>query len=170
MPDYVPLTPDLWTNPASPPDRQLDFIRRADGTMAVGFASGFLPLDDGDPSRRAANITDAATIVSSCKTYPTFAGGLINMRQEHRSFPRLKGVAYKKYFLPCAQEASMYTIPHGADTYVYMDAFADVPQTLHYPTAALAALLESTLPWQQTASGITAQGSSGYAVFRLTKD
>ena len=64
----------------------------------------------------------------------------------------------------------MYTIPHGADTYVYMDAFADVPQTLHYPTAAPAALLEATLPWQQTDSAITAQGSSGYAVFRLTKD
>ena len=170
LPDYVPLTPDLWTNPTSPPDRQLDFIRRADGTMAVGFASGFLPLDDGEPTRRAANITDATTIVSSCKTYPTFAGGLINMRKEHRSFPRLKGVAYKKYFLPCAQETSMYTIPHGADTYVYMDAFADVPQTLNYPTAAPAALLEATLPWQQTDSAITAQGSSGYAVFRLTED
>lgn len=170
LPDYVPLTPDLWTDPTSPPDRQLDFIRRQDGTMAVGFASGFLPLGDGKPARRAASITDAATIVASCKTYPTFAGGLLNLRQGDRSFPRLKGVAYKKYFLPCAQEASMYTIPHGADTYVYMDAFSDVPQTLTFPTRPCASVrtLETTLSCQQEQSVLTATGSMGYAVFQMT--
>ena len=170
LPDYVPLTPDLWTNPASPPDRQIDFIRRADGTMAIGFASGFLPVYDGAPAIRAANITDAATIVSSCKTYPTFAGGLVNMRGEKLSFPRLKGVAYKKYFLPQSQEASLYTIPHGGDTYVYMDCFSGAPQTLTYPAAQPAKVLEATLSCTQDASAITATGSSGYAVFRLTKD
>ena len=170
LPDYVPLTPDLWTDPASPPDRQLDFIRRTDGTMAVGFASGFLPVDDGASAIRAGNITDAATIVSSCKTYPTFAGGLINMRGEKKSYPRLKGVAYKKYFLPLGQEASLYTIPHGGDTYVYMDCFSNAPQTLTYPAAQPAKVLEATLSCTQDASAITATGSSGYAVFRLTKD
>ena len=168
LPDNFPLTPDLWTDPASPPDRQIDFLRRADGTMAVGFASGFLPVDDGAPAIRAGNITDAATIVSSCKTYPTFAGGLVNMKTGGRSFPRLRGVAYKKYFLPQGQEASLYTIPHGGDTYVYMDCFSDAPQTLVYPTTAPAEGLEATLSWQQSASAVTATGSSGYAVFRLT--
>jgi len=168
LPDNVPLTPDLWTNPTSPPDRQLDFIRRPDGTMAVGFASGFLPVGDGEPTRRAQNITEAATIVSSCKTYPTFAGGLVNMRSGKTHFPRLKGVAYKKYFLPAAQDASLYTIPHGADTYVFMDCFSDVPLSLTYPAAAPAEALESTLPWQQDDTTLTATGSEGYTVFRLT--
>ena len=170
LPDYVPLTPDLWTDPTSPPDRQIDFIRRADGAMAIGFASGFLPVYDGAPAVRAGNITDAATIVSSCKTYPTFAGGLVNMRGDKRSYPHLKGVAYKKYFLPQGQEASLYTIPHGGDVYVYMDCFSVAPQALTYPAAQPAEVLEATLSCQQDASAITATGSSGYAVFRLTKD
>lgn len=168
LPDNVPLTLNLWTNPTSPPDRQLDFIRRPDGTMAVGFASGFLPVGDGEPTRRAQNITEAATIVSSCKTYPTFAGGLVNMRSGKTHFPHLKGVAYKKYFLPAAQDASLYTIPHGADTYVFIDCFSDVPLSLTYPAAAPAEALESTLPWQQDDTTLTATGSEGYAVFRLT--
>ena len=170
LPDYVPLTPDLWTNPTSPPDRQLDFICRKDGTLAIGFASGFLPVDDGEPARRAANITDAATIVSSCKTYPTFAGGLINLRQGHQHFPRLKGVAYKKYFLPCAQKASLYIIPHGKTAYVFMDFFSNHPHKLCCPNAPAhhAQLLEATVAWQQDADVLTAEGASGYAVFRVT--
>ncbi len=35
-------------------------------------------------------------------------------------FPRLRGVAYKKYFLP-RNGASLYTVPCDGDTYVYMD-------------------------------------------------
>ena len=173
LPDYVPLTPDLWTNPASPPDRQIDYICRPDGMAAVGFASGFLPVDDGAPAIRAAHITDAGTLVKSCRTYPTFAGGLDSVRRPgdpHPTFPRLKGTAYKKYFLPCAPEASVYTIPHGADTYVYMDAFSDAPQTLTFPTSPKSSvrMLEATLPCKQDASVVTAAGSTGYAVFQIT--
>lgn len=164
LPNNVRLTPDFWTNPASPPDRQIDYIRRPDGRMAVGFASGFLPVDDGAPAIRAKSITDAATIVSSCKTYPTFAGGM----GSGLDFPRLRGTAYKKYFLP-GQGADMYTVPHGGDTYVYMDFTSDAPQTLTHPLApgAAAECLEATLPWQADKNVLTAQGDMGYAVFRV---
>ena len=166
LPDYVPLTPDTWTNPASPPDRQIDWIRRADGTMAVGFAAGFLPVHDGAPEVRAGNITDACTIVKSCKTYPTFAGGL----RAKGNFPTLRGIAYKKYFLPTGEGASLYTVPDGRDTYVYMDFYSDEPQGLRYtksPEQQLT-LLEATASWQQSDECIAAQGGAGYACFKLS--
>lgn len=177
MPRNRRLTPDLWTDLHSPPDRQVDFLRRGDGTSAVAFASGFLPIHDGAPERRAANIGEAATLVSSCKTYPTFAGSGTNLRHPHRestdgamSFPHLRGVAYKKYFLPGQEGTSLYTIPHGADTYVYMDFFAEETQCLRLdkPCTQHAEMLESTAQWAVEADGIHAEGDRGYAVFRLT--
>lgn len=170
MPDYVPLTPDLWTNPASPPERQIDFLRRRDGSLAVGFASGFLPVDDGAPDRRAANITDAGTLVRSCKTYPTFAGGLRSVRlknEPHPTFPRLKGTAYKKYFRPQGDGASLYTVPHQGNTYVYMDFFSDEPHQLTYTRAPgdSALLLEADASCELQASCLTARGTAGYAAF-----
>ena len=81
LPDYVPLSPDTWTNPASPPDRQIDFIRREDGSNAIAFASGFLPVADGLPHRRAANIADATEYMMSAVRSATVgaAGGNISL-------------------------------------------------------------------------------------------
>lgn len=165
MPNYRPLTPDLWTNPASPPDRQIDFICRPDGSAAVGFAGGFLPVDDGHPARRAANITDAAMLVKSCKTYPTFAGGA----KYGGSFPRLRGVAYKKYFLPQGDGASVYTVPNGEETYLCMDFFAHAEKHMQYDISPdqKAELLEASIPCQQRHGCVEASGTSGYAVLRL---
>ena len=165
LPNNVPLTPDTWTDPAFPPERQIDFLRRADGHTAVGFASGFLPVQDGAPEIRRGNITDAGTLVKSCKTYPTFAGGY----RSTGNYPRLKGVAYKKYFLPVGDDASVYTVPYGEDTYLYLDFYANEPRRLHAVTSPgrRAELLESNVAWQAGADGITAQGTAGYACFRL---
>ena len=175
MPNYRAVTKDLWTDPLSPPDRQIDFIRRADGSDGVAFAGGFLPVYDGVPQTRAANITDAVMLVKSCKTYPTFAGGASEIRRPHwegreeaMHFPRLRGVAYKKYFLPRADGASLYTVPYHGDTYVYMDFFADEPRRMSFPKEnARAAVLESTVDCRDTGDCLTASGAAGYAVFRL---
>lgn len=177
MPRNRRLTPELWTEPLSPPDRQVDFIRRGDGTSAVAFASGFLPLYDGAPQRRAAQIGEAATLVASCKTYPTFAGSGANLRHPHRestdgavSFPHLRGVAYKKYFLPEGEGTSLYAIPYGADIYVYMDFFAEEPHCVRMakPCTQSAELLESAAKWTVAPECVSAEGAAGYAVFRLT--
>ena len=175
MPNYRAVTKDLWTDPLSPPDRQIDFIRRADGNNGVAFAGGFLPVYDGEPSTRAANITDAVMLVQSCKTYPTFAGGVSEIRHPHREsrenamhFPHLRGVAYKKYFLPQESGTSLYTVPYQGQTYVYMDFFADEPRMVTFPKGnSQAAVLESTVEWQDAGDCLTASGAAGYAVFRL---
>lgn len=165
MPNYRPLSKDLWTNPLSPPDRQIDFIRRADGSNAVGFASGFLPVYDGAPEKRAVSITEAAMLVKSCKTYPTFAGGA----KTDMNFPHLRGVAYKKYFLPEGGDTSVYTVTDCDDTYLYMDLFGHEAGQVKYEKSPLqtAELLEASAPWQESGNAITVQGEGGYAVFRL---
>ena len=169
------VTKDLWTEPHSPPDRQIDFIRRADGSDAVAFAGGFLPVYDGVPETRAASITEAAMLVMSCKTYPTFAGGASEVRRPPREstadamhFPRLRGVAYKKYFLPREDGTSLYTVPYQGYTYVYMDFFADEPHCVSFPKEpGQVAVLESTVDWQDAGDCLNASGAAGYAVFRL---
>ena len=163
MPDYVPLSPDTWANPDSPPDRQIDLIRRPDGSDAVAFAAGFLPVYDGAPEIRRDSITDAAMLVKSCKTYPTFAGGM----RDSRSFPQLRGIAYKKYFLPEA-DGCVHTVPGEDCTWVYMDLFR--PGCVKHAKFPLetAELVEASTQWHVQADCITAAGEPGYAVFRVT--
>lgn len=165
LPDYKYITPDLWENPACPPERQLDIIRRTDGTSAVAFASGFLPVDDGEPARRAGQITEATTLVRSCKTYPSFAGGA----KCQRSFPHLKGVAYKKYFLPERDDASVYTVSDGEKTYLYIDVFADAQRCIQYEITPgqTAELLEASIHCQQGQCCVEVSGAAGYAAFCL---
>ncbi|MGN1020387.1 MAG: hypothetical protein ACI4O7_08420 [Aristaeellaceae bacterium] len=176
MPDGLPLTPDKWAVPSSPPDRQLDFFRRPDGSSPVALATGFLPLYDGAPEKRASAITDAGMLVSSCKTYPTFAGGADNIRHPHREsaegtmrFTSLRGIAYRKYFAPCGQDACVFDIPCGEERYVYMDCFGDAPRQLRYDACpgAEATLLEASATCRTDASRLWAEADSGYAVFRL---
>lgn len=168
MPNWRALTPDLWQDPALPPERQLDFIRRTDGSSAVGFASGFLPLYDGETACRAGNLTDAGVLAPSCKTYPTFAGGV----RCTRNFPKLRGVAYKKYFQPSGEGCNVCTVSRDGVTWLFMDFYSDVPATALYPLAAgqQAEPVQATVPWKRTECGIEAQGTSGYAVFRVLDD
>lgn len=163
LPNNVPLSPDTWANPASPPDRQIDIIRRCDGSDAVAFASGFLPVYDGVPEKRRGSITDACTLVKSCKTYPTFAGGMC----DSRNFATLRGIAYKKYFLPEAG-GCVYTVPGEDCTWVYMDLFT--PGCMRYTISPLetAEMVEASTAWSVLDGFITAAGEPGYAVFRVT--
>ena len=159
MPNWFTLTPDLWTDPLSPPDRQVDLICRPDGSCAAAFASGFLPVHDGHPSVRAHNITDSGDVVPSRKTYPTFAGG----RDEKNRLQSLRGTAYKKYYLPEHDDAAVYTAGNMLYVYLYTDGeiFVDCPNACK--------------PWEHsgveccfTRDGIIVRGKrGGYAVFEL---
>lgn len=161
MPDALPLTPDKRGVPASPPNRQLDYFCRPDVRPGVALATGFLPMYDGAPEKRASAITDAGMLVSSCKTYPNFAGGADNIRHPHLEsaegtmiFSSLRGVAYRAYFQPCGDETSVYAIPYGDASYVYMNFFSDTPRRLRcsmrYGTEAT--LLEATAQCRMDAS------------------
>ncbi|MCR4621154.1 MAG: hypothetical protein K5663_03650 [Clostridiales bacterium] len=136
MPERLLLTSDTWFSTDAPPDRQIDFLSDENGRRVVGFASGYLPVADGEPSYRARHITEAGTLVKSCKSYPTFLGGELNAQRARKGkgdalgFSRIRGAAYRKYFTPTCDDALMYTIPYNDEEYVYMDHFADEPRRL----------------------------------------
>ncbi len=175
MPERLLLTSDTWLNPDAPPDRQIDFLSDANGRKAVCFASGFLPVLDGEPSYRSRHITEAGTLVQSCKSYPTFLGGELNAQRVREGrgdvlgFSRIRGAVYRKYFTPACDDAVMYTIPYNNEEYVYMDHFADGPRRLglKLDQSQTAQILSSTLPCIIENGCVSTEGRNGYACLRV---
>ncbi len=164
MPETFSLTPDVWAVPSSPPDRQIDFLRREDGSCPVAFAGGFLPVHDGAPKIRRDNITDAGDLVASRKTYPTFAGG----KRSERPIRRMRGTAYKHYFVPGKEASSAYTVEYDGAAWLCLDFFARDERVIPLPESAALTLIESSgVAWERTLGGLTVTGERGYAVFRI---
>lgn len=159
MPGCRTLTPDLWVDPHMPPSRQIDLIRKPDGSCGAAFVSGFLPVHGGKPDVRLKNITDAGDVVASRKTYPTFAGG----RDERNRLGDLRGTAYKMYLLPADECAVVYTI--GSMLYVAFTTAGEV----RIPTAHTAVPAESRGVSCTFDRGLlTVRGEcGGYAAFEL---
>ncbi len=109
-------TPDTWENPDSPPDRQIDFIKDVNGEIIAGFAGGFLPVYEGEPSVRKNNINSAVLFYRSRKTYPRF--------KEGTRMKSVRGVGYKKYFEVC-DNVSEYRVSYDGITYIYIDFFGE---------------------------------------------
>ena len=175
VPERLLLTGDTWLDPDFPPDRQIDFLSDVNGRKVVGFASGFLPLLDGEPSYRARHITEAGTLVRSCKSYPTFLGGELNAQRalngkaDAPNFSRIRGAAYRKYFTPALGDAVTYTIPYNGEEYVYMDCFADEPRrlALKLKKGQTAQTLYSNIPCIIENGCVFAEGRTGYACLRV---
>lgn len=188
LPYRFPLTREHWALPDNPPDRQIDFIRGpggpafTEGPCVAAFAGGFLPCFDGRPEHRRHHITDAVDLAGSRKTYPIFAGGAMNILRETDPacadgrepllFRSLRGVAYKKYFLPSEKSCSQYPVNYEGDTYLYMDFFGDetVSQSFSLPDEVRVAPLElaPSLTWTLSSTDLTVSGKKGYAVFRIS--
>ncbi len=126
FPSFCPLPQETWENPDCPPDHQLDFIHRADGTCLAAFAGGYLPVYDGHPSVRAKNIQSAATLIETRKTYPNFAGDLRIYPGAVKDMPtmeRSRGVGYRRYFQPEREGCCTNVYPFEDHRYVVMDFY-----------------------------------------------
>lgn len=91
------------------PDRVIDIFYDAENQAKMGFACGYLPIDDGVPSKRNMN-EDFFGLAYSKKAYPVFLSG---------NLERAKGVAYKKYFIPKDGKNIEYEITYNGKTYRY---------------------------------------------------
>ena len=138
FPGFYRLLQDSWENPDFPPDHQLDFIRRDDGSCLAAFAGGYLPVYDGHPSVRVKNIQSAASLVETRKTYPNFAGDFTTYPGEVKDMPtmdRAKGVGYRRYFSPEREGCCTNVYPHEDHLYVVMDFYdeEEMVQTYQLP-------------------------------------
>ena len=123
-------------------------------------------------------------LAGSRKTYPSFVGGRVNAYRSASPaladgkpplhFSSIRGVAYKKYFLPAASQegSSSYTVEYNGDTYLYLDFFGkkSACQSWSIPADCQAVLVEASdgIRWEIQPACITAQGEAGYAVFKIT--
>ncbi len=150
------VTPEYWENPASPPDRVIDYFRDKEGHDRLGFVLGFLPLYDGAPEKRLEHLEHSIMLYRSRKVYPTFMSG--DLKSTH-------GIAYKKFFKTEKDKASVYSVKAEGKTYIYMDFFEE--NTLKTPIAGNISLYEKSdgVVYDIRDGFLSASGKKGYAVF-----
>ncbi len=147
---------DCWENPMSPPDKIVDILRDSEGHDRLGFVCGYLPIYDGVPKKRIPHLETAIHIVRTRKGYPFFMSG---------DLTKMRGVAYKKYFVPERDNAVIYTIPYEGKKYIYMDFFQEA--TLSVAVEGTVKLYEKSeaISYEVKDGMLSARGTKGYAVF-----
>lgn len=112
-------TSDLWEDIKNPPDRQIDYIYDSESIRA-SFAGGYLPLMQGEPGIRTSRTSESMYLYRSGKCYPHFVDSLA-FGETGTKNQKIQGIAYKKYNGISDNDASLYTVPYGRDTYIYID-------------------------------------------------
>ncbi len=144
-----------WENPDSPPDRIIDYFKDEKGEICMGFACGYLPVFDGHPKIRKEMLACAAHLVRSRKGYPFFLCGDITA---------CHGLGYRRYF-PASSKGSVYTIPFGKCTYIFVDFFEE--NVWEIPVADNVTLYEKSkgITYKTENGNLIVHGEKGYAVF-----
>ena len=114
FPKNFKMLREYWDENGAPNDRAVDYLRDENGNDRLAFATGYLPVFDGERSIRNNLVSFLAHLPSTRKHYPTFADG---------NLTNVKGVGYKKYFVPQKNRASYYTVDYEGKTYLYVDIF-----------------------------------------------
>lgn len=150
------MTREFWEDYGSPCERVVDYFRDEQGNDKLAFACGFLPIFDGKPSIRDKHVSNVVQLKYTRKHYPTFAEGVIE---------NVKGVAYKKYFIPMQDKASFYIVPFNGKKYIYVDIFAQ--NTITFPLVGRIELLEKSngVEYLIENDTVTVSGEKGFAVF-----
>lgn len=157
-PKNIILTREFFNDYNSPCERVVDYFKDAIKQDRLCFASGYLPIYDGDPKIRDKQVSEVLFLYQSRKYYPTFID---------KDFNEIKGVAYKKYFIPKQNKASMYSIFFKNKKYLYVDIFKN--NTLSFEHKGNISLLEKSdgIDYKIENSMVVVSGEKGYAVFIL---
>ncbi len=114
FPRKYEMTREYWQENGSPNDRVVDYFRDENGNDKLSFACGYLPLFDGEKEVRNTSVCFPVYVYGTRKHYPTFADGELT---------NVKGIGYKKYFIPQKNRASCYSVKFDGKTYLYVDIF-----------------------------------------------
>lgn len=156
FPNNITLTRDFFEDSGSPCDRVVDYFRDKEGQNKLSFACGFLPVYDGQAEIRSKQVENVLHLKYTRKYYPTFADG---------NLQHIKGVSYKKYFIPQQDKGSFYTVPFNGQKYIYVDIFAQ--NTITFPLVGRIELLEKSngVEYLIENDTVTVSGETGFAVF-----
>lgn len=151
------VTKDSWENSDNPPDRIIDIFKDCDGNYKLGYACGFLPVYDGEPSIRKNISHNSFHIYASRKAYPFF----FDIAQN-----KIKGVSYKKFFTIDNNSNFSYSIPFESFNYHYIDIFDNSCLNTQYNGEI--SLLEASKGLVSTINNdnVKIYGNKGYVVIK----
>ena len=140
----------------APCERAVEYFRDENGADKVAFACGYLPLYDGEPAIRDKNVQSEVSLKFTRKHYPTFAEGDVQ---------NVKGIGYKKYFIPSKDKASYYKVGAEGKTYIYADIFET--NTLQIPITGNVKRIEKQGDIEYTVQNgtLTVHGNKGFVSF-----
>lgn len=155
FPKDVYLTRENFNDNGSPCERVVDYFRDKEGRDKLAFACGFLPVYDGAPEIRNKRVSNVLHLKNTRKYYPTFVDGDLNC---------IKGVAYKKYFIPLNDKCSYYDVSFDNKKYLYFDVFNKI--NLVIPFVGKSEIIEEggDVNLEITNDTIDLIGEKGYAV------
>ena len=152
------LCRDKFNDNGSPTERCVDYFRDTNGVDKLGFACGFLPLFDGQPSIRDKSVNEVWHAKKTRKFYPMFCD--VNVTD-------FKGVGYKKYFIPTENKGGYYTVDYGNQKFIYVDLFECKNCTINLANPPI--LLEQQNAEYNYSNGVltvSANSDCSYAVFK----
>lgn len=150
------ITREFWEKKDSPPERIVDFFRSTNGKDKLAFACGYLPIHDGKNEIRAKNITSPIRLTKTRKAYPVFS----------ENFTATRGVAYKKFFTPFSDGASVYSVDFEGKTYLFFDLIQK--SSVKITTRGKITLYEKSDEISHLLSSdgqLTVSGEKGFAIF-----
>lgn len=162
-PKDVHLRREDFSDNGNPCERCVDYFKDKNGVDKLGFACGFLPIFDGQPQIRDKRVIYPWHAKFTRKFYPTFCDGDIT---------DFKGVGYKKYFIPTANNGGYYTVDYQGERYIYIDLFLDQTVSINLPKNPT--LLEKgkgiEYQYRDGVLNATKTGDNAFAVFKITID
>lgn len=157
-PRNIVLNREYFRDNNSPCERVVDYFRDKAGQDRLGFASGFLPVYDGQIKVRDKRVSNVLHLILTRKHYPTFTD---------KDFNEIKGVAYKKYFIPKQNKCSVYTVSFEDKKYLYIDVFENKEIKVPYQGDAILLEKGESIDYKIEDDTIIVSGEKGYAVFVL---
>lgn len=158
---------------ANPVDRLLMFNDN------YGYATGYLPMLDAEPSKRMNNAANDYLEIrnNSLKVYPRVIDGLKTQLNVGDSFAV---VAYRKYFAKSTKRTSQYVIRSKMGDYLYLDWHTATTDTITLPDDLIGrsftvhekssnVTLLSTFATNNIVVQVDSSKSYGYLVLKFTK-
>lgn len=156
FPKSFKMTREYWQENGSPNDRVVDYFRDENGNDKLSFACGYLPVFDGAKEVRNASVSFPVYAYGTRKYYPTFADGELT---------NVKGVGYKKYFIPQKNGASYYNFVFDEKTYLYVDIFDDNCVDVNLPVEPKLLEKSENIDFDYENGTLKVRGGKGFAVF-----
>lgn len=134
----VNATTEYWEDENRPPDRLLQLYTDGNGQYKAGFAVGYLPIGDGEPSVRKSAISNAMYLYNTKKAYFRLVDSGGSNAGAWSAFTPMQCIVYRKPVTDVGNiHTSAYFIPLGDVCYMYADYHSEADDRIKVPAEYL---------------------------------